>query len=1091
MKRKALLARWNGRRWRSVVSGVLAAALAAGLFSARPGLTLERGTLCGQEAHSHTAECYEMRLVCALEEPEHTHGDGCYTQALACHLEEHAHGAECYGEEPTEEPIEDAAPTPGEAPAPAPDGAQEPEPGEEQDPMPNEDRDPAPDGAQEPEPGDEQDPVPDEVQDGVPGEEQDPAPEALPLQTGTWPARVYTDGSYGEMLADAPVITLTGALPEGAEIRAYPVPAEVPGREVLLAYDVTVFLPDGGVYEPAEPVEVYVAAPELAENGGDCGVFYVPEAGEPQPVAAEAAEGGVAFLAEHFSVYAVAAEISFRVEYWADLEQVAYNGGGTTLNVIDTSGGILPPNHAQPSLRTITVEDGAVKTQTVRTEIYTPDDYLYSQKLSALNTPAENLKNINKLSENENYRLKALMARQPGETEWQSYDPASVRFTNGAAGDEGTLAVRSGTEVRLVFDPAGGSYENKAAFYDYDISGGQGTDGAWLTGGAGINSRENYTDADAWDAASGVLAFGNGNCGTGLSASLFDDSYPNQASGASMGKDNYSGCTFGLAAGLGEDGTIQYAPGLGVPRLFQEGAAQGKHSYEESALTFRKSGDSYLLTAASGAGGIYADSLDRLGNPACGGKVYTNIWTNNFWPVDGVSERTDPLMGEYQNTGRFRGYAPRADGDASSPWTSRSGNLPVSDDGQAHNCFFGMRFGVQFDLSRDYIGPLDYLFFGDDDMWVFLTSLKTGESRLVCDIGGVHSSVGEYVNLWDYIPREGREGDEGYRLTFFYTERGASGSTCYMRFTLPSVSNATTDMATGDLTIRKTVVGPADAQGGQYTFLLTLAGTGDSYAYTRSGTEETGSIRSGDRFTLGHGESITIRGLPRGTAYTVEELTEGLVTAAAVNGVVTEGTAAAGVIVSGGNEVRYTNYTGPTLTLRKRLLGQWEGARTFRFRVEETDGAGTPRGDGVNNAYTVSLTPGEEGAEQVLTFGFRPNVLPGVYYYKVSEEIPPSGGDGIRYDGSYYIVAVTVAQGGLTAQVTSVAKFGPDGLPAEGYAWTEDGRLDFVNLAEGAGPRLPETGGAGLGPAYAAGAALSGGGALLLRCARRRGGKRM
>ena len=118
-------------------------------------------------------------------------------------------------------------------------------------------------------------------------------------------------------------------------------------------------------------------------------------------------------------------------------------------------------------------------------------------------------------------------------------------------------------------------------------------------------------------------------------------------------------------------------------------------------------------------------------------------------------------------------------------------------------------------------------------------------------------------------------------------------------------------------------------------------------------------------------------------------------------------------------------------------------------------------------------------------------MLPGVYYYKVSEEIPPSGGDGIRYDGSYYIVAVTVAQGGLTAQVTSVAKFGPDGLPAEGYAWTEDGRLDLVNLAEGAGPRLPETGGAGLGPAYAAGAALSGGGALLLRCARRRGGKRM
>ena len=82
---------------------------------------------------------------------------------------------------------------------------------------------------------------------------------------------------------------------------------------------------------------------------------------------------------------------------------------------------------------------------------------------------------------------------------------------------------------------------------------------------------------------------------------------------------------------------------------------------------------------------------------------------------------------------------------------SGNANFPPSDDGQDHNSYFGMNFDVKFELPKDYIGPLEYTFFGDDDMWVFLTPVDengtaTGASKLVCDIGGVHSSVGEYVN---------------------------------------------------------------------------------------------------------------------------------------------------------------------------------------------------------------------------------------------------------------------------------------------------------------------------------------------------------
>ena len=87
-------------------------------------------------------------------------------------------------------------------------------------------------------------------------------------------------------------------------------------------------------------------------------------------------------------------------------------------------------------------------------------------------------------------------------------------------------------------------------------------------------------------------------------------------------------------------------------------------------------------------------------------------------------------------------------------------------------------------------------------MWVFL------DDRLVCDIGGVHSAVGEYVNLWDYLT-PGQPGT--HTLTFFYTERGASGSTCYMNFTLPSVTGVNIEQKTTQLRIQKNVQGRHDA----------------------------------------------------------------------------------------------------------------------------------------------------------------------------------------------------------------------------------------------------------------------------------------
>ena len=197
--------------------------------------------------------------------------------------------------------------------------------------------------------------------------------------------------------------------------------------------------------------------------------------------------------------------------------------------------------------------------------------------------------------------------------------------------------------------------------------------------------------------------------------------------------------------------------------------------------------------------------------------------------------------------------------------------MPLSDDGTRHNSYFGMQYTVQFALTEDYIGPLEYCFFGDDDMWVFL------DGRLVCDIGGVHSSVGEYVNLWDYIEK----GSAGtHTLRFFYTERGASGSSCYMRFTLPSVSSVTPEQNTGTLRVEKEVGGPKTGEEFRYEIHFTDADGNnlrDDYAYTRYDRDGRAVktdviLYDGGFFELKDGEYIVVRYLPVGSRYHLREL---------------------------------------------------------------------------------------------------------------------------------------------------------------------------------------------------------------------------
>lgn len=658
------------------------------------------------------------------------------------------------------------------------------------------------------------------------------------------------------------------------------------------------------------------------------------------------------FMGVNQPIEIVATELdpSFTVQYYANLDRYVLSDSGN-LEVIDTSGRNLPQNTAKQSLLHLTLEQTgqttnqnagnatslhSVKTVKKLTKLYENGTYRFSTH--------PGLPYFDKLWGQSNYKLQAVLVLKDGkdpdstnDDDWWWYGVNqstwnNITFTNLASAENaprmegvrqdanGTycILIQSGTVIRLRYETGSGSYTNQASFHDYDITSGENADHTWRSGIAGINSpgnfvtsRNNQRKFDGSDARD-TFAFGNVNCETGLGLAQWGGNNINAYNGidldAHYGNNVYKGCTFGLVKGLDRNGNLIWDDWITHPNLFNEGTATGKHSYNDGSLVFHQVGDTYTLTTANSTVGS-REGLEYFFNPSpSASTTYTHIFTNDFWPMDSATNKTDPLMGaknpsldqcDIQVNGFYDEQNKVGGGH-------NNVNIPYSDDGRAHNWFFGMNFSLSFTLTEDYLGPLEYIFFGDDDMWVFL------DNQLVCDIGGVHSAVGEYVNLRDYLPM-GSSGQ--HTLSFFYTERGASGSTCWMSFTLPSVSSAVTGNDVGSLQISKQMGGltdPAAFSNEEFEFALTLLQKENGqplsgiYSYKIVDAEHPddvthityGTISDGGTIKLRPGWTATINGLPAGTYYKVEERnTKGYsVTANNTSGYIVTGTIETGSI---------------------------------------------------------------------------------------------------------------------------------------------------------------------------------------------------
>lgn len=195
----------------------------------------------------------------------------------------------------------------------------------------------------------------------------------------------------------------------------------------------------------------------------------------------------------------------------------------------------------------------------------------------------------------------------------------------------------------------------------------------------------------------------------------------------------------------------------------------------------------------------------------------------------------------------------------------------------------------------------------------------------------------------------------------------------------------------GSLTVTKQSTGDLANPSDEFTFKVTL--TGDEVP---SGSQKYGDYVFTDgvtEITLKAGESATIKGIPAGTAYTVEETD--------AKGYVSTATGAEGTIAADATATAaFTNdKSTPTCTTggfvaTKTLTGADIADYTFTFQVKDADG---------NIVDTAT-----NDAEGKIAFSKNMTLPEGEYVYYVSEV--NDGQDHIVYDDTQYKVTVKVTK---------------------------------------------------------------------------------
>lgn len=332
------------------------------------------------------------------------------------------------------------------------------------------------------------------------------------------------------------------------------------------------------------------------------------------------------------------------------------------------------------------------------------------------------------------------------------------------------IVVASDTNIKVYYKPVETTQSADTTFYDYTVKAGTEKNGTVHS----VNDDSNYSGNREYDNRLTVGESGRNYDSYKYEWATSDGKKANSYIG--KGKKDPKDAVTGLLKGLDENNqpVFKYED----PGFFNDRDASvtgdwkkiirswnwqtGSYSYSESnqieygttrytrkvykgyKLQFKQTGDRYELSA------VKDDKGEQVATSGAG-----------FFPLDSVSN----------------GYE------------LENSNTEYNSDRKPHNNYFGMRYDVKFKIG-DYIGPLNYEFTGDDDMWVVLDGKK-----VIIDLGGIHDAMTQSVNIWkdlfdvenaDNLKLTQGQKETEHTLTVLYMERGAGASNCNMKFTLPN-----------------------------------------------------------------------------------------------------------------------------------------------------------------------------------------------------------------------------------------------------------------------------------------------------------------
>ena len=377
-------------------------------------------------------------------------------------------------------------------------------------------------------------------------------------------------------------------------------------------------------------------------------------------------------------------------------------------------------------------------------------------------------------------------------TKAQNWEVSKVKVNGAEVNKDEKIEVAQNSTIEVYYTPKhNANFQGPTSFYDYTVKAGEGNDrntGKWtyysfnMLGDAAKNGNQKIT------AGTQGHNYDSYKYGFTVDSGYKEDGGKITATVNGYNKDVRR--TEGLLKEVENDGKGAVKFKYPEPGFFVDQDAtvniNSTKTYlrkviKDYKLVFDQKGDSYKLTKVINKNG---EQLAAAGN--------------DFFPLDKVSR------------------------------SEKSDNN--------HNYFFGMRYDVTFKIG-DYVGPLNYTFTGDDDLWVVLDG-----KQIVIDLGGIHDAAKKTVDLWDYVKGEDGEiidKEKEHTLTILYMERGAYLSNCQMDFTLPSARiSEVTNVPTTDLVLKKVNKKQEALSGARFT----LVNSETNESQTATSVDETGLV---------------------------------------------------------------------------------------------------------------------------------------------------------------------------------------------------------------------------------------------------------